>query len=86
MAIDGRIRNARRWDDCVVIRIGGHVENNRHVTLPGQRRMVIENATYLPQSGQAIWGGSSSVRIEPLHPGEPTRVYQRKGYTRLVEV
>lgn len=86
MAIDGRIRRARKWGECVVITIGPRVYDNKHLTNPGQRRLTILNATYMPQSGQAIWGGSDTCHIEPLTVGEPTRHYRRQGSTKLIEV
>lgn len=86
MAIDGRIRQARRIGDHLLIRIAPRVYDNKHLTNPGQRRLLICNATYIPIPGQVIWGGSDSVRIEPLAPGGKTRVYRRITSTRLEEV
>ena len=52
----------------------------------GQPELTIKNFTHTPVPGQAIWGGSGSVIIEPGEGIEEQRHYKRGGtYTMLFE-
>jgi len=53
-----------------------------HFSIPGQSRLYIDNPTWTPQPGMAIWGGDSSVEI--VNATEP-QWYVRTSYTRMQE-
>lgn len=52
--------------------------------LRGQASLRILRPRWMPAVGARIWGGASTVRIAP-GPDGGERLYDRVGYTRLVE-
>lgn len=85
MAIDARIRTVIQDGNNLILELAPRVVDNKHLTLAGQERLVIENFTHIPASGQAIWGGADMVHIEPGFGVVETRHYRRIGSTRLQE-
>lgn len=84
MALDAVIKSVKQDGVDVVIELEGRLEANGHRTLAGQDRLTIENATYVPEIGMAIWGGSGSAHLV-LGGGKEKR-YRRVSYTRLREL
>lgn len=85
MSIDATILGIERDGPDVVLILGpriqdGHDERER-LSIAGQERLRILDATYVPEVGTDIWGGGSTVEL----CSTPKRQYHREGYTRLRE-
>ena len=98
MSIDGlieRVTDLRPQEDALLLELCGRmhrytVENPEtgqeelveYYDKPGQSSLRIVEPSWRPEVGMAIWGGSSSVRIE----ANPPREYNRIMYHRIQEV
>lgn len=81
MSIDATILQVEQDGSDVVLTLGPRIDNDDRLSLAGQERMRILNATYLPEVGTDLWGGDSQVEL----CSSPKRRYHREGYTRLRE-
>lgn len=81
MSIDATILDVERDGADVVLVLGERIDNDDRLSLAGQSRLRIINATYVPEVGTDIWGGDSQVELCSV----PKRQYHREGYTRLRE-
>jgi hypothetical protein len=81
MSLDATILEVERDGVDVVLTLGPRIDNEDRLTLAGQARLRILNATYVPEVGTDLWGGDSIVEL----CSTPTRQYHRDGYTRLRE-
>lgn len=82
MAIDATILAVERDGADVVLTLGPRIDDADKLSIEGQRKMRILDATYEPPVGADIWGGSGMVELVV----EPRRRYRREGYTRLREL
>lgn len=81
MSIDATILQVERDGADVVLTLGPRIDNDDKLSLAGQERMRILDATYTPEVGMDLWGGDSIVEL----CSTPKRKYHRQGYTRLRE-
>lgn len=81
MSLDATILGVERDGADIVLTLGPRIDNDDKLTLAGQDRLRIVNATWEPPVGADLWGSS---RVEILT--KPSRWYRREGYTRLFEV
>ena len=81
MSLDATILGVERDGRDVVLTLGPRIDNDDRLTLAGQERMRILDATYVPEVGTDLWGGDSQVEL----CSTPKRLYHRDGYTRLRE-
>ena len=81
MSLDATILGVERDGPDVVLTLGPRIDNDDRLTLAGQERMRILDATYVPEVGTDLWGGDSQVEL----CSSPKRRYHREGYTRLRE-
>lgn len=81
MSLDATILDVERDGADVVLTLGSRIDNDERLTLAGQARLRILNATYVPEVGTDLWGGDSQVEL----CSTPKRRYHREGYTRLRE-
>lgn len=81
MAIDATILGVERDGADVVLTLGPRIDNDERLSIAGQERLRIINATYEPEVGTDIWGGGSFMEL----CSTPKRRYRREGYTRLYE-
>jgi hypothetical protein len=92
MAIDATILSVEREGADVVMTLGDRIDDADRLSISGQRRLRIVNATWQPEPGMDIWGGSSSVQIitergkrDPATNNAIGPWYHREGYTKLHE-
>jgi hypothetical protein len=92
MAIDATILSVDRDGADVVLTLGDRLDDNDRPSIAGQRKLRIVNATWEPEPGMDIWGGSSSVQIvtkrgerDPVTNNAIGPWYRREGYTKLHE-
>ena len=81
MSLDATILEVERDGADVVLTLGPRIDNDDRLTLAGQDRMRILEATFVPEPGMDLWGGDSIVEL----CSTPKRRYHREGYTRLRE-
>jgi len=93
MSIDATILAVERDGDDVVLALGPRIDDSDKTSVTGQRKLRIVNATWQPEPGMDIWGGSSSVQIitkrgarDPVTNNAIGPWYRREGYTRLHEI
>lgn len=82
MSIDATILGVDRDGSDVVLTLGPRIDNDDRLTLTGQDRMRILDATYVPEVGTDLWGDAGQVELCSV----PKRRYHREGYTRLREL
>lgn len=82
MSLDATILGVDRDGSDVVLTLGPRIDPNDRLTLTGQSRLRILDATYVPEVGMDLWGGDSLVEL----CSTPKRQYHREGYTRLREL
>jgi len=92
MSIDATILEVERDGADVVLTLGDRIDDNDRNSIAGQPRLRILNATWVPEPGMDIWGGSSTVQIitkrgerDPVTNNAIGPWYRRDGYTRLHE-
>jgi hypothetical protein len=92
MAIDATILSVERDGADVVMTLGNRIDDADAQSIAGQKRLRIVNATWEPEPGMDIWGGSSSVQIvtergkrDPKTNNAIGPWYRREGYTKLHE-
>lgn len=81
MSLDATILEVEQDGADVVLTIGPRIDDNERLSIAGQARLRIVNATYVPAVGTDLWGGDSQVELCSV----PKRRYHREGYTRLRE-
>lgn len=81
MALDATILNVERDGADVVLTLGPRIDDHERLSIAGQERLRILEATYVPEVGTDLWGGGSFVELL----SQPKRHYTREGYTRLRE-
>lgn len=81
MSIDATILGVERDGVDVVLTLGPRIQDDDRLSIAGQERMRILDATYVPDVGMDIWGGGSFVELCSV----PKRRYVREGYTKLRE-
>lgn len=81
MAIDATILAVEHDGSDVVLVLGPRIDDADALSIPGQARLRILNATYVPEVGTDLWGGDGFVELLST----PRRWYDREGYTRLRE-
>lgn len=80
MALDATILDVT-WDGAdVVLTLGPRIDDADKLSIAGQSKLRIKNATWEPPVGVDLWG-SSQVEILTT----PSRWYRRDGYTTLYE-
>lgn len=84
MSLDATILGVERDGSDVVLTLGPRIynDNENRLSIAGQPRMRILDATYDPEVGTDLWGGDSLVEL----CSTPKRMYRREGYTRMREV
>jgi hypothetical protein len=80
MSIDAKIRQVEETPEGLLLHLEPRYKHGWSIM--GQRTLLIEQATWRPEPGMAIWGGHSIVTIET---SSHSKQYQRRGYTRLIE-
>ncbi len=81
MAIDATVLEVE-WDGAdVVLTLGPRIGDAERLSISGQEKLRILNATFEPPVGVDVWGGGSFVEMLTT----PKRQYVREGYTRLRE-
>jgi hypothetical protein len=81
MSLDATILGVERDGADVVLTLGPRIDDADKLSIAGQNRLRILNATYVPDVGTDLWGGDSFVEL----CSTPKRKYHRDGYTRLRE-
>lgn len=81
MSLDATIIDVERDGPDVVLTLGPRIDDNDRLSITGQNRMRILDATYVPEVGTDLWGDGSLVEL----CSTPKRQYRREGYTRLRE-
>lgn len=92
MAIDATILAVDRDGADLVLTLGNRIDDSDKQSIAGQQNLRIVSATWEPEPGMDIWGGSSSVQIitkrgerDPVTNNAIGPWYRREGYTRLRE-
>jgi hypothetical protein len=85
MAIDAVIRTITEDGDDLILELEPRVNSDGHSTLAGRDTLKIKDFKFKPEVGQEIWGGSSTVHIEPTGRAMLTKHYRRIGYGELKE-
>ena len=57
MSLDATILEVERDGADVVLTLGPRIDNDDRLTLAGQDRMRILEATFVPEPGMDLWGG-----------------------------
>lgn len=93
MALDATILDVTRDGADLVLTLGPHIDDADKLSIAGQPKLRIVNATWEPQPGMDLWGGGSSVQIvtrrgarDPITNNAIGPWYRREGYTRLFEI
>lgn len=81
MSLDATILEVEHDGADVVLTIGPRIQDDERLTIAGQAKLRIKNATFTPPVGVDLWGSS---QVEILT--KPSRWYRREGYTTLYEV
>jgi hypothetical protein len=91
MSIDATILGVERDGADVLLTLGPRIDGREKLTTAGQPVLRIVNATWAPDVGMDIWGGSSECQVI-AEPGRRTvgnnavgPWYERHGYTTLRE-
>lgn len=82
MSLDATILDVERDGSDVVLTLGSRINDDDKLSIAGQPKMLILDATYVPEVGLDLWGGDSLVEL----CSTPKRHYRRDGYTRMREV
>jgi hypothetical protein len=92
VSIDATILQVEHDGPDVVLTLGNRLDDADRESIAGQTKLRIVNATWTPEPGMDIWGGSSSVQIiterakrDPATNNAIGPWYRREGYTRLIE-
>jgi hypothetical protein len=81
MSLDATILAVDREGADVVLTLGPRIDDAEKLSIAGQGKLRILNATYEPPVGCDLWGGDSFVELLT----QPRRWYTRIGYTKLKE-
>lgn len=92
MSLDATILGVEQEGADIVLILGPRIDDVDKLSIAGQPKLRIVNATWMPEPGMDIWGGSSSAQIvtrrgerDPVTNNAIGPWYRRKGYTRLLE-
>lgn len=85
MSIDAIITNVKQEGKDLILELGPRIAADGSKSIAGQPRLRIQNFTWQPKIGQAIWGGADGCIIEPAGKVSERRHYKRTAAGYLKE-